>query len=110
MLSGKNKLAKRQKPNLINNKKYMRTENREQKGDADIILEREVICRLVGDGDLMTWIEENNRENPIILRQVIKADDIKNLIRSENPEDYDRAIDLVVERFDEEVYSHHRAA
>ena len=68
----------------------------------NIGFEVEIMKRLFcGDEQkIQQWIEENNFENPAILREAIDSDEVYDLLNSGSKEDYERAIDLAIENYD----------
>lgn len=101
------------KSSLIKNQnKNMNTETVERGRDIAIALEGEVMKKLViesGD-DPIVWIDKNNCENPVILRRVISEKQIQDLINSGDSVDYERAVKLAIDRFNDEKYPLRHAA
>ncbi len=67
----------------------------------NIGFEGEIIKKLFGGDEqkIQQWIEENNFENSAILREAIDSDEVYDLLNSGSKEDYGRAIDLAIEKY-----------
>ncbi|MFA4871959.1 MAG: hypothetical protein WC610_02785 [Patescibacteria group bacterium] len=67
----------------------------------NIGFEGEIIKKLFGNDEqkIQQWIEENNFENSAIIREAINSDEVYDLLNSGSEEDYERAIDLAILKF-----------
>lgn len=68
---------------------------------VNIGFEGEIIKKMFGHDEqkIENWIEENNFENSAILREAINSDEVYDLLSSGKEEDYERAIDLAILKF-----------